>query len=212
MGLNQVNISSNEFETFATHSFVSLFNDKEFTDVTLVCDDSKQITAHKAILASSSPFFRAVLTQNAHPHPLLYLKGISLSQLQAILEFVYLGKTEICQDNIQEFFVTAKDLQIEGLTNNIRVDAVEKNSENSECMFEASLENITDIAPEENKPTEMGEDVLIKQENGSRSMRAMLVHINHLLLAISTDTKESSMMARDMPAQFVIFRLQEPTI
>ena len=166
MGMDQVNITSSEFETFATHSFVSLFNDKEFTDVTLVCDDSKQITAHKAILASSSPFFRAVLTQNAHPHPLLYLKGISLSQLQAILEFVYLGKTEICQDNIQEFFVTAKDLQIEGLTNNIRVDAVEKNSENSECMFEASLENITDIAPEENKPTEMGEDVLIKQENG----------------------------------------------
>ena len=108
MGMNQVNISS--------------------VTLTLLCEDSKQITAHKAILASSSPFFRAVLTQNVHPHPILYLQGISFSQLHAIWQFVYLGKPEICQDNIQEFLVTANDLQIEGLTNNIRVDAVEKKS------------------------------------------------------------------------------------
>ena len=34
-----------------------LWDDKDFTDVTLACEDGKQVEAHKVILAASSPFF-----------------------------------------------------------------------------------------------------------------------------------------------------------
>ena len=41
-----------EYENVATRMFQSLFADKDFTDVTLVCADNKQTKSHKAILSS----------------------------------------------------------------------------------------------------------------------------------------------------------------
>ena len=65
----------NEFNENVTSAFVRLRDDKEFTDVTLACEDGQQMEAHKIILASSSPFFEKMLQKNKHPHPLIYFKG-----------------------------------------------------------------------------------------------------------------------------------------
>ena len=64
----------NEFQENVKSSFSRLKNDKEFTDVTLACENGEQIEAHKVILASSSPFFENILQRNKHPHPLHYRK------------------------------------------------------------------------------------------------------------------------------------------
>ena len=47
----------NDFKDNVISAFGRLRDDKEFTDVTLACEDGQQLEAHKAILASSSPFF-----------------------------------------------------------------------------------------------------------------------------------------------------------
>ena len=47
----------NDFKETITASFGSLREDKDFADVTLACEDGKQMEAHKVILASSSPVF-----------------------------------------------------------------------------------------------------------------------------------------------------------
>ena len=47
----------NEFQNVVTTAFGDFRNDEDFTDVTLVCEDGKQIEAHKVVLASTSPFF-----------------------------------------------------------------------------------------------------------------------------------------------------------
>ena len=47
----------NNFKENVNSAFGRLRNDKEFTDVTLACEDGQQIEAHKVILAASSPFF-----------------------------------------------------------------------------------------------------------------------------------------------------------
>ena len=47
----------NDFEENVNSAFVKLRDDKEFTDVTLFCEDGQQMEAHKGIVASSSPFF-----------------------------------------------------------------------------------------------------------------------------------------------------------
>ena len=64
-----------DFRENVNSAFGNLRNDKELTDVTLACEDGQQMEAHKAILASSSPFFRKIFQKNKHPHPLIYLKG-----------------------------------------------------------------------------------------------------------------------------------------
>ena len=37
-------------------AFGNLIEDKDFSDVTLACEDGQQVEAHKVILAASSPF------------------------------------------------------------------------------------------------------------------------------------------------------------
>ena len=50
-----------EFKENLNSTFGRLRNDKEFTDVTLACEDGQEIEAHKVILAASSPFFEKIL-------------------------------------------------------------------------------------------------------------------------------------------------------
>ena len=52
----------NNFKENVNSAFGRLRNDKEFTDVTLECEDGRQIEAHKVILAASSPLFEKILT------------------------------------------------------------------------------------------------------------------------------------------------------
>ena len=78
----------NDFKENVTSAFKKLRSNKEFTDVTLVCEDGHQMEAHKVILASSSPFFEKILLRNKHSHPLIYLRGFlskdfdNITQLQ----------------------------------------------------------------------------------------------------------------------------------
>ena len=51
----------NDFKANKDSAFGRLRDDKEFIDVTLVCDDGQQMEAHKVILAASSPFFETIL-------------------------------------------------------------------------------------------------------------------------------------------------------
>ena len=62
----------NDFKENAVDTFGSLREDKDFTDVTLACEDGKQVEAHKVILANSSPFFQNILRRNKHTHPMHY--------------------------------------------------------------------------------------------------------------------------------------------
>ena len=59
----------------------SLKTSNPVVHITLACDDS-QLQAHKVILSACSLFFRKILKQNPHQHPLLYLKGVKFSELQ----------------------------------------------------------------------------------------------------------------------------------
>ena len=68
---------------------------QDFADVTLVCDDKKSIMAHKNILSACSPVFKDILqlpTQSNHP--VIYLMGIQFSEIESILQFMYLGEAK----------------------------------------------------------------------------------------------------------------------
>ena len=61
----------NDFQESISASFGILRGDKDFSDVTLACEDGQQIEAHKIVLASSSPLFSDILKNN-QTHPLIY--------------------------------------------------------------------------------------------------------------------------------------------
>jgi len=88
---------------------------RSFADVTLVSDDQNQVQAHKFMLSACSPVLNSLLMNNPHPHPLLYMRGIKLQELQAILEFMYLGRAYVSNDRIVNFMTIAQDLGIKEL-------------------------------------------------------------------------------------------------
>ena len=83
-------------------------------DVTLACEDGSQIEAHKVVLASSSPFFMELLKRNKHAHPLLYMRGLRSEDLIAIVDFLYNGEANVCQENLDSFLALAEELKLKG--------------------------------------------------------------------------------------------------
>lgn len=73
--------------------------------------------AHKVILAACSPLFRKILArQKNQQNPFLYLKGIRLKELQAVLNFMYHGEVNVAQDSLNNFLAVAEELAVKGLT------------------------------------------------------------------------------------------------
>lgn len=108
-------LTSKGFSCSASNTFKNLLSDKDFTDVTLACDDHNQISVHKVILSSCSKLFHSILLKNPHQHPLIYLTGVKYAELQSIINFMYLGQTEVEQTDLDEFLMSARKLQITGL-------------------------------------------------------------------------------------------------
>ena len=106
----------NDFQINVSSAFGQLREDRDFSDVTLVCEDSKQVGAHKVILATSSPFFMELLRKNKHPHPLIYMRGMKSEDLVAIIDFLYFGEANVFQENLDGFLVIAEEFKLKGLT------------------------------------------------------------------------------------------------
>ena len=105
----------NDFKENITLSFKALRNDKEFTDVTLACEDGQQIEVHRTVLATSSPFFMELLKTHKHSHPLIYMRGIKSTILVTIMDFLYQGEANVSQDDLDSFLTVAEELKLRGV-------------------------------------------------------------------------------------------------
>ena len=115
----------NDFQEDIKNAFASLREDKDFKDVTLVCEDGQQVEAHKVVLVSSSPFFQKLLGRSKHPHPLIYMRGLKFDDLHAILDFLYLGEANVFQENLNTFLAIGEELQLKGLLGNVAGERLE---------------------------------------------------------------------------------------
>ena len=93
-------------------SLRNFLTESSFSDVTLVCGDSAQFQAHKAVLSSVSPLLKELLLSNPQSHQVVSLPDIKQLELEAILEFIYLGQARVYPAQINSFLKGAKALQI----------------------------------------------------------------------------------------------------
>jgi len=167
MSGNTISLQWDEYHRRANKTFKDLLSDNNFTDVTLACADSKQISAHKVILSSASEFFERLFLNNPRKEILVYLKGISFRNLELMTKFIYLGEVEVSEENLQSFLDSAKELEIKGLnTNDLTHDApmnleIDETSEN-ETIIDDSHDEFTHFlssegVKEERKERDEGE-------------------------------------------------------
>ena len=92
-----------------------LMGGTEFSDVTLVCDDKKEIQAHKFVLSTCSSVFKNILSKNPKNLP-VYLKGTQSEDVVSLLQFMYLGEATVPQERMQSFFKFANFFRIKDLS------------------------------------------------------------------------------------------------
>jgi len=129
-------------------SFKEWRGDEDFTDVTLASGDGTTIEAHKVVLAASGTFFQNVLKNSKHPHPLIYMRGMTETDLTSVLDFIYFGETRVCENDLNNFFAIADDLQLKGLKEEVCGNTETVNDEN--LPSDELQKNATNIKLEDN--------------------------------------------------------------
>ena len=94
-----------------------LLMNEDFADVTLVTEDRKQIKANISILSTSSPVFKDILKKDKNSSQTIYLRGIQHSEMESILQFIYLGQATFYEERMNEVLAVAKSLEIKQLCN-----------------------------------------------------------------------------------------------
>ena len=94
-----------------------LMMNEDFSDVTLVTEDKKQIKANINILSACSPVFKDILRKEKNSNQIMYLRGIRFPEMESIMQFIYLGEATFYEERMDEFLAVAKSLEIEALWN-----------------------------------------------------------------------------------------------
>lgn len=110
----------NDFEKNASSAFNQLRYDKDLLDVTLVSEEGEHLSGHKVVLSTSSDFFNDALKKANHKNPLIFLSGFTSKVLTAVLDYIYNGKVDIYQEEIDLFLDSAQKLKIHGLTQKLQ--------------------------------------------------------------------------------------------
>ena len=113
------------------------------TDVTLVSDDKRKFRAHKLVLSACSPIFKSIIDDLSTNDSVIYLRGIQHSEMESILQFIYLGVTTFNDKRVNEFLNVASNLEIKELSQKLIIDKqkmiqndVYKHDDNTEDQIE----------------------------------------------------------------------------
>ena len=118
--MDKLHLQWDEFKQSIAGAFRTLREEKDFADVTLVCEDGEMVEVHKVVLAASSSFFKNILKRNKQAaHPLIYMRGVKSDDILAILDFLYRGEANVYQENLGSFLAIAEELQLEGMLGGI---------------------------------------------------------------------------------------------
>jgi len=133
----------NDFESNIRESFRKLREDQKLFDVTLATEDGQEVKAHKVVLLAGSNFFSDIFLRNNHSNIYIFLKGVIGAQLEQITDFLYYGEASISQDEMKQFFETARMLQVKSLQGDLQTFDQEEQepkyeiiNKNSEIVYE----------------------------------------------------------------------------
>ena len=108
------------WHTYSDHliSMMSeLMMNEDFSDVTLITEDKKQIKANINILSACSPVFKDIFKKEKNSNQIMYLRGIQFPELESIMQYIYCGEATFYEERMDEFLAVAKSLEIKELCN-----------------------------------------------------------------------------------------------
>ena len=147
-----------------------MMTSEAFADVTMVTDDKRIIKAHRSILITCSPVFKEIFQMEASQHSVIYLSGIQYSEMESIMQFLYLGEARFHEDRVNELLSVSKNLEIEGLSSEIDKTMVNLKEHRNEFSNHFSVQVNTKISSKrDDASVERSEEVFQQVENDSGS-------------------------------------------
>ncbi|XP_064118717.1 zinc finger protein Xfin-like isoform X3 [Macrobrachium nipponense] len=155
----------------------NLRNKENYSDITLACD-GKFYSVHKIVLSTCSDYFVEILNRTPCKHPIIVLKDIRQQDLEALLNYMYIGEVNVVQNDLACLIKAAECLRIKGLAVPDEPGQHEEDSNNPEvkCASETKHrkrrheENPSgaESHPPTKKTSYMSSDDSVSSESGER--------------------------------------------
>ena len=114
--MEDCSLNWNEYGDHLKNLMIKMITTTEYSDVTLVCDDSDfQFKTHKSVLSACSPELEKIIRKTTEKNPVIYLRGVPSKEMEALIQFMYLGRTTVNQKDLPELLKVAQDLKIKGI-------------------------------------------------------------------------------------------------
>lgn len=104
---------NNHRSTFL-HVLSTVRHKESYCDVTIACD-GKFYPVHKLVLSTCSEYFEQMFERTNCRHPIIVLKDIRKEDLEALLNYMYVGEVNVLQNNLSGLIKAAEGLRIKGL-------------------------------------------------------------------------------------------------
>ena len=99
---------------FYNECFFYLFVQQLYTDATIACE-GKFYNVHKLVLSTCSDYFSAMLDRTNCKKPVIVLKDIKCEDLEALLDYMYIGEVNVRQCDLATLIKAAECLRVKGL-------------------------------------------------------------------------------------------------
>ncbi|KAK3894146.1 hypothetical protein Pcinc_002087 [Petrolisthes cinctipes] len=104
----------NNHGTTFFHVLSTIRRKESYCDVTLACE-GKFYPVHKLVLSTCSEYFEEIFNRTQCKHPVIVLKDVKHEELEALLNYMYLGEVNVLQAELAGLIKAAECLKIKGL-------------------------------------------------------------------------------------------------
>ncbi|KAK7869421.1 hypothetical protein R5R35_008150 [Gryllus longicercus] len=163
MAESVVTLSWEDHTSGLATEFKSLLDNNSFVDCTISVE-GQSLKAHRLVLSACSPYFHKLFCEETEDHPLVILLDESFQNLKAVIDFMYLGVTQIPEGNYRAFVTLAKSLEVKGL------------SQVSDNVPGGTTENITQDPSAKNEVTGDVQGINACQKDSSKNNSQKIAH------------------------------------
>ena len=192
------NITWHSYENHWRDTLKEMMTSEEFADVTLVTDDKKQFRAHRNILSACSPVFKNILQIDKNsPSSVIYLRGIQYSEIESIMQFIYLGEARFYEERMNEFILVSKSLEIRELATDIELN------EDAQT-YEQNNEQENNVAAEEENlhPPDVAASVTAEDHNMSEEEGRNVANQRRETVVSNSNTKGTNFKCQECEREF----------
>ncbi|CAL4092748.1 unnamed protein product, partial [Meganyctiphanes norvegica] len=173
----------NNHNTTFFHVLSTIRSKEAYCDATIACD-GRFYPVHKLVMSTCSDYFEEMFERTNCKHPVIVLKDIRHEDLEALLNYMYVGEVNVLQNELAGLIKAAECLMIKGLA--VPDEAPSKDSP-KESKRGATKEESPQAKRRRRDDSDSG-----RYDSGNNSVRSSLQNQSHRESSSSSSREQHS--------------------